>query len=56
MINIEPPVGDIWRNMGGVSGFSPTFTTTNRSKRSVVLDLKKTDGLEILKALVVDAA
>jgi crotonobetainyl-CoA:carnitine CoA-transferase CaiB-like acyl-CoA transferase len=55
VIKIEPPVGDILRHMGGISGLSPTFTTTNRSKRSVVLDLKKSEGLETLKRLVVDA-
>jgi crotonobetainyl-CoA:carnitine CoA-transferase CaiB-like acyl-CoA transferase len=55
VIKIEPPVGDILRHMGGINGLSPTFTTTNRSKRSIVLDLKKTEGLDTLKKLVVDA-
>lgn len=55
VIKVEPPSGDILRHMGGIAGLSPTFTTTNRSKRSVVLDLKKPEGLEILKRLVAGA-
>ncbi|MBW2229381.1 MAG: CoA transferase [Deltaproteobacteria bacterium] len=52
VIKVEPPSGDILRHMGGISGLSPTFTTTNRSKRSVVLDLKKPEALETLRRLV----
>ena len=55
VIKVEPPSGDILRHMGGPSGLSPTFATTNRSKRSVVLDLKKPGALEALKRLVADA-
>ncbi|MBW2292142.1 MAG: CoA transferase [Deltaproteobacteria bacterium] len=55
VIKVEPPSGDILRHMGGIAGLSPTFTTTNRSKRSVVLDLKKPEALEILKRLVAGA-
>ncbi|MCP4037176.1 MAG: CoA transferase, partial [bacterium] len=55
VIKIEPPKGDILRYMGGIAGLSPTFTTTNRSKRSITLDLKKPGGLETLKRLVKDA-
>jgi crotonobetainyl-CoA:carnitine CoA-transferase CaiB-like acyl-CoA transferase len=54
VIKVEPPVGDILRHMGGKGGLAPTFTTTNRSKRSLVLDLKKPEALAILKRLVVD--
>ena len=52
VIKVEPPAGDILRHMGGRSGLSPTFATVNRSKRSVVLDLKKEGGLESLLRLV----
>ena len=38
--------------MGGKGGLAPTFTTTNRGKRSIVLDLKNADALEALKKLV----
>ena len=55
VIKVEPPVGDILRHMGGKGGLAPTFTTTNRSKRSIVLDLKSPEALEVLKRLVVDA-
>ncbi len=55
VIKIEPPTGDILRHMGGIEGLAPTFTTINRSKRSVVLDLKKAEAIEALKRLVKDA-
>ncbi len=52
VIKVEPPVGDILRHMGGIAGLSPTFATTNRSKRSIVLDLKNETGLQALYRLV----
>ena len=55
VIKVEPPSGDILRHMGGISGLAPTFVTTNRSKRSIVLDLKNDDALETLKKLVASA-
>jgi len=55
VIKVEPPGGDIVRHMGGARGFSPTFVTTNRSKRSVVLDLKQPEGLAVLERLVAGA-
>jgi crotonobetainyl-CoA:carnitine CoA-transferase CaiB-like acyl-CoA transferase len=55
VIKVEPPSGDILRHMGGMAGLSPTFATTNRSKRSVVLDLKNEAGLDALYRLVADA-
>ena len=55
VIKVEPPGGDILRHMGGKGGLAPTFTTTNRSKRAVVLDLKKPEGLATLKRLVASA-
>ena len=55
VIKVEPPSGDILRHMGGINGLSPTFTTTNRSKRSVVLDLKDEDGLALLRDMVAGA-
>jgi crotonobetainyl-CoA:carnitine CoA-transferase CaiB-like acyl-CoA transferase len=41
--------------MGGKSGLAPTFTTINRSKRSLVLDLKKEGALGLLDTLVKSA-
>jgi crotonobetainyl-CoA:carnitine CoA-transferase CaiB-like acyl-CoA transferase len=55
VIKVETPSGDVLRHMGGKGGLTPTFTTTNRSKRSIVLDLKHPDGLATLKRLVADA-
>ena len=55
VIKVEPPAGDILRHMGGVAGLSPTFATVNRSKRSLVLDLKKSGGVEALMRLVASA-
>ena len=55
VIKVEPPGGDILRHMGGVAGLSPTFATVNRSKRSLVLDLKKSGAIETLRRLVARA-
>ena len=55
VIKVEPPVGDIMRHMGGQAGFSPPYLTINRSKRSVVLDLKQDAAKDALKTLVADA-
>jgi crotonobetainyl-CoA:carnitine CoA-transferase CaiB-like acyl-CoA transferase len=55
VIKVEPPSGDILRHMGGVAGLSPTFATVNRSKRSLVLDLKRPGALDALKRLVATA-
>lgn len=55
VVKIEPPAGDILRHMGGVQGLAPTFVTTNRSKRSVVLDLKCPEALPALDRLVAGA-
>ena len=53
VIKIEPPLGDLVRHMGGPPGRSPTFATVNRSKRSVVLDLKNEAALATLGRLAV---
>jgi crotonobetainyl-CoA:carnitine CoA-transferase CaiB-like acyl-CoA transferase len=55
VIKVEPPAGDILRHMGGIAGLSPTFATVNRSKRSLVLDLKKSGAVEVLLRLVARA-
>ncbi len=55
VIKVEPPAGDVMRHMGGTGGLAPTFTTTNRSKRSLVLDLTRAEGLAALRRLVADA-
>lgn len=57
VIKIEPPGGDPIRGLGPHKspGMGPMFLTCNRSKRSVVLDLKTDQGLAAMKALLRDA-
>ncbi len=52
VIKVEPPRGDTLRHMGGLRGLAPTFTTINRSKRSMVLDLKRDGAHDVLDRLV----
>jgi crotonobetainyl-CoA:carnitine CoA-transferase CaiB-like acyl-CoA transferase len=54
VIKVEPaPGGDHTRRLGGfASGF---FAAFNRNKRSIVLDLKTTEGQSVLHRLVADA-
>lgn len=55
VIKVEPPGGDIIRQMGGGKGLGPGFLTVNRGKRSIALDLKSEQGIEVVKRLVLDA-
>ena len=56
VIKVEPPHGDHSRRVATRrGGFSASFLNNNRNKRSVVLDLKKPQGLAALKKLVVNA-
>ena len=54
VVKVEPPgQGDLVRSIGGArSGITPLFATSNRSKRSIVIDLKQSAGVELLKRLV----
>ncbi|MBT6094777.1 MAG: CoA transferase [Rhodospirillaceae bacterium] len=54
VIKVEAPGGDPVRNIGPFRnpGMGAIFLNCNRSKRSIVLDAKTSDGLEAVKALI----
>lgn len=53
VIKVEPPTGDTLRHYPStLAGESRAFLGTNRSKRGIVLDLKKPEGLRVLLQLV----
>jgi crotonobetainyl-CoA:carnitine CoA-transferase CaiB-like acyl-CoA transferase len=54
---VEPPgTGDLVRELGATrGGLAPTFATSNRNKRSIVIDLKDARGLAALERLVAGA-
>ena len=54
VIKVEPLKGDVIRAMGG-GGVTPGFLTANRGKRSIALDLKSEDGINIVKRLASEA-
>jgi CoA:oxalate CoA-transferase len=52
VIKVEPPQGDMGRATPPIrNGESVSFTALNRNKRSIVLDLKRTEAIEILLKL-----
>jgi crotonobetainyl-CoA:carnitine CoA-transferase CaiB-like acyl-CoA transferase len=53
VVKIEPPEGDIIRSVGPArhEGMGPVFIHSGRSKRSVVLDLKRPEGRAVLLRL-----
>jgi len=52
VIKVESPAGDHSRRVATRrSGFSASFVNNNRNKRSVVLDLKRPDGVDALRRL-----
>src|SRR5258705_10415083 len=56
VIKIEPPAGDSTRTMPGAVGTdSPSFNAVNRGKRSVVINLKTSEGVDAVKTLARDA-
>jgi crotonobetainyl-CoA:carnitine CoA-transferase CaiB-like acyl-CoA transferase len=56
VIKVEAPGGDHARHVSsGRGGFSAAFLNNNRNKRSIVLDLKAPEGLEVFMRLAGDA-
>ena len=54
VIKIEPPGGDTTRHWGEHPGTdSSSFNAVNRGKRGMVVDLKRSEGAEVVKRLVV---
>lgn len=54
IVKVEPPAGDGTRLVGPMrtDGMGHIFLHVNRNKRSIVLDLKKPEGLEALLKLI----
>ncbi len=54
VIKLEPPEGDLTRSIGPRKSpkMGAFFLTSNRSKRSIVVDLKRPEGIEILQKLM----
>jgi crotonobetainyl-CoA:carnitine CoA-transferase CaiB-like acyl-CoA transferase len=60
VVKVEPPGGTLWeRNWSGanlyLNGMSGLFLAAHRNQRSLTLDLKKPEGLEIARRLVASA-
>lgn len=57
VIKVESPgLGDMMRWFGtSKGGMTGIFATNNRGKRSLVVDVKKPEGLEIVRRLIADA-
>jgi len=57
VIKIEPPEGDVIRQPGNsrTPKMGPIYLAANRNKRSVCLDLKRPEAIDIVKRLVTKA-
>jgi crotonobetainyl-CoA:carnitine CoA-transferase CaiB-like acyl-CoA transferase len=56
VIKVESPAGDLMRRFAfGRNGMSASYLSCNRNKRSLAVDIKTAEGLEIVKQLVVTA-
>ena len=54
VIKVEPPHGDVVRYLGDErnTGMGPIFLNANRGKRSISLDLKRSESSEVLRPLL----
>jgi len=56
VIKVESPAGDLMRRFAfGRDGMSASFLSCNRNKRSLAIDMKSAEGLEIVKKLIATA-
>jgi len=56
VIKVESPHGDLMRHFSrGRNGMNAAFLSCNRNKRSLAVDLKSEDGLEIVNKLITTA-
>lgn len=56
VIKIEPPAGDLMRHYGVMrKGMSSSFLSNNHGKRSLTIDIKAPEGLEIMLKLAATA-
>ena len=56
VIKVEPLTGELTRKVGKTKhGMTTSFLCANRSKRSITLDLKNQEGINILKKLIKNA-
>jgi crotonobetainyl-CoA:carnitine CoA-transferase CaiB-like acyl-CoA transferase len=56
VIKVESPHGDLMRHFSrGRNGMNAAFLSCNRNKRSLAVDLKSADGIEIIKRLIATA-
>ena len=57
VIKIEPPNGELMRHLShGRNGVSASFLACNRNKRSLAVNLKSAEGLEVVRKLIASAA
>jgi crotonobetainyl-CoA:carnitine CoA-transferase CaiB-like acyl-CoA transferase len=53
VIKVESPAGDLMRRFAfGRNGTSASFLSCNRNKRSLAIDIKSAEGLQIVKRLI----
>ena len=56
VIKVESPSGDLMRHFAfGRGGVSASFLSCNRNKRSIAIDLKNAEGLQIVRKLAATA-
>ena len=51
MIKVEPAAGDAMRHLSAPGEINNGFEAFNRGKRSMTIDLKHTDAVEVIRKL-----